>query len=74
MLTTGAGLCVAIPYFLLYNHLPLRVQTLTRLTETRTEELLDTLTETKAHEAGQAHEAIPGAEQAPTRELTRHAV
>ena len=76
MLTTGAGLCVAIPYFLLYNHLTMRVQALTRLTEARTEELLDTLTETKAHAAAHtaASEAMPGAGQVPTRELTRHAV
>ena len=66
MLTTAAGLTVAIPYYLLYNHLTSRIQHLTRLTETRTEELLDTLTGTAAQEA------LP--EAVPLQEPTRHAV
>jgi len=48
MLTTAAGLSVAIPYYLLYNHLTTRVQGLARLTETRTEEFLDALTESSS--------------------------
>ncbi len=66
MLTTAAGLTVAIPYYLLYNHLTSRIQRLTRLTETRTEELLDALTGTTAQEA------LP--EAVPLQEPTRHAV
>jgi len=66
MLTTAAGLAVAIPYYLLYNHLTSRIQRLTRLTETRTEELLDALTGTTAQEA------LP--EAVPLQEPTRHAV
>lgn len=45
MITTAAGLSVAIPYYLIYNHLVGRVKVLTRLTEERTEELVDLLTE-----------------------------
>ena len=48
MLTTAAGLSVAIPYYLLYNHLTTRVQGLARLTESRTEEFLDALTESSS--------------------------
>lgn len=50
MITTAAGLSVAIPYYLVYNHLTTRVGALTRLTEERTEEFVDLLTETKATE------------------------
>ena len=66
MLTTAAGLTVAIPYYLLYNHLTSRIQRLTRLTETRTEDLLDALTGTTAQEA------LP--EAVPLQEPARHAV
>lgn len=45
MITTAAGLSVAIPYYLIYNHLVTRVKVLTRLTEERTEEFVDLLTE-----------------------------
>jgi biopolymer transport protein ExbB len=45
MITTAAGLSVAIPYYLIYNHLVTRVKTLTRLTEECTEEFVDLLTE-----------------------------
>ncbi len=45
MITTAAGLSIAIPYYLIYNHLVTRVKTLTRLTEERTEEFVDLLTE-----------------------------
>ncbi len=68
MLTTAAGLTVAIPYYLLYNHLTSRVQNLTRLTEARTEELLDTLTGTSVQEA------LPEAVPLQTQEPARHAV
>jgi biopolymer transport protein ExbB len=50
MITTAAGLSVAIPYYLIYNHLATRVKTLTRLTEERTEEFIDLLTEETAKE------------------------
>jgi biopolymer transport protein ExbB len=50
MITTAAGLSVAIPYYLVYNHLVTRVGALTRLTEERTEEFVDLLTETKTTE------------------------
>lgn len=66
MLTTAAGLTVAIPYYLLYNHLTSRIQLLTRLTETRTEDLLDALTGTPTQEA------LP--EAVPLQEPARHAV
>lgn len=46
MITTAAGLVVAIPYYLIYNYLVTRVGMLTRLTEERTEEFVDLLTET----------------------------
>jgi biopolymer transport protein ExbB len=45
MITTAAGLSVAIPYYLIYNHLVSRVKALTRLTEERAEEFVDLLTE-----------------------------
>ena len=50
MITTAAGLIVAIPYYLIYNHLVTRVATLTRLTEERTDELVDLLSEVKTKE------------------------
>jgi len=50
MITTAAGLIVAIPYYLVYNHLVTRVKDLTRLTEERTEELVDLLSEVKTKE------------------------
>lgn len=46
MITTAAGLSVAIPYYLIHNHLVSRVGALTRLTEERTEEFVDMLAET----------------------------
>ena len=45
-ITTAAGLIIAIPYYLIHNHLVTRVGALTRLTEERAEELVDMLTET----------------------------
>jgi len=50
MITTAAGLIIAIPYYLIYNHLVTRVNTLTRLTEERTDEFVDLLTEVKVKE------------------------
>ncbi len=50
MLTTGAGLSVAIPYYLIYNHLTTRVKNLTRLTEEHTETLVDLLIEPETQE------------------------
>ncbi|MGH7963342.1 MAG: MotA/TolQ/ExbB proton channel family protein [Candidatus Binatia bacterium] len=50
MITTAAGLSVAIPYYLIYNHLASRVKDLTRLTEERTEELVDLLGEVQLKE------------------------
>jgi len=50
MITTAAGLIIAIPYYLIYNHLVTRVATLTRLTEERTEEFVDLLTDVKIKE------------------------
>lgn len=67
MLTTAAGLGVAIPYYLLYNHLTSRVQRLTRLTEERTETLLDALEAAKRAPAAQPV-------QLSSQEPTRHAV
>ena len=46
MITTAAGLIVAIPYYLIHNHLVTRVGALTRLTEEHAEELVDMLAET----------------------------
>lgn len=48
MITTAAGLIIAIPYYLIHNHLVTRVGRLTRLTEERAEEFIDLLAETKA--------------------------
>lgn len=45
MITTAAGLSVAIPYYLIHNHLVTRVGALARLTEERTEEFVDLLSE-----------------------------
>jgi len=50
MITTAAGLIIAIPYYLLYNHLVTRISTLTRQTEERTEEFVDLLTVTNLRE------------------------
>lgn len=50
MITTATGLSIAIPYYLIYNHLVTRVATLTRLTEERTEEFVDLLAEVKTKE------------------------
>jgi biopolymer transport protein ExbB len=50
MITTAAGLIIAIPYYLVYNHLVTRVGTLTRLTEEQTDEFVDLLTEMKTEE------------------------
>jgi len=50
MITTAAGLIIAIPYYLLYNHLVTRIGTLTRQTEERTEEFVDLLTVTNLRE------------------------
>ncbi len=50
MITTAAGLIVAIPYYLIYNHLVTRVTTLTRLTEERTDEFVDLLAEVNIKE------------------------
>jgi biopolymer transport protein ExbB len=45
MITTAAGLSIAIPYYLIHNHLVTRVGALTRLTEERAEEFVDMLSE-----------------------------
>ncbi|MGE0680305.1 MAG: MotA/TolQ/ExbB proton channel family protein [Candidatus Binatia bacterium] len=45
MITTAAGLSVAIPYYLIHNHLVTRVGVLTRFTEERAEEFVDMLSE-----------------------------
>jgi biopolymer transport protein ExbB len=50
MITTAAGLSVAIPYYLIYNHLVTRVATLTRLTEERADEFVDLLAEVNIKE------------------------
>ena len=50
MITTAAGLIVAIPYYLIYNHLVTRVNTLTRLTEERADEFVDLLAEVNIKE------------------------
>jgi biopolymer transport protein ExbB len=49
MITTAAGLSIAIPYYLIYNHLVTRVATLTRLTEERTEAFVDLLIQGNAN-------------------------
>jgi len=50
MITTAAGLIVAIPYYLIYNHLVGKIGHLTRLTEERTEEFVDLVTQTNVKE------------------------
>jgi len=45
MITTAAGLIIAIPYYLIYSYLVTRVKNLTRILEERTETLVDLLTE-----------------------------
>ena len=50
MITTAAGLIIAIPYYLVYNHLVTRVSTLTRLTEERADQFVDLLSEVKIKE------------------------
>jgi biopolymer transport protein ExbB len=50
MITTAAGLIIAIPYYLIYNHLVTRIGALTRQTEERTEEFVDLLTVTNLRE------------------------
>jgi biopolymer transport protein ExbB len=50
MITTAAGLMVAIPYYLIYNHLVGKIGNLTRLTEERTEEFVDLMAQTNIKE------------------------
>jgi biopolymer transport protein ExbB len=50
MITTAAGLIIAIPYYLLYNHLVTRIGVLARQTEERTEEFVDLLAVTNFRE------------------------
>lgn len=50
MITTAAGLIIAIPYYLFYNHLVSRIDGLARQTEERTEELVDLLAVTNFRE------------------------
>lgn len=50
MITTAAGLIVAIPYYLIYNHLVGKIGNLTRLTEERTEEFVDLVTQINVKE------------------------
>jgi biopolymer transport protein ExbB len=50
MITTAAGLTVAIPYYLIYNHLVGKIGRLTRLTEERTEEFVDLVAQTNVKE------------------------
>ena len=50
MITTAAGLIIAIPYYLLYNHLVTRIGALARQMEDRTEEFVDLLTVTNLRE------------------------
>ncbi len=50
MITTAGGLIVAIPYYLIYNHLVTKVGQLTRLTEERTEEFVDLVTDMNVKE------------------------
>jgi biopolymer transport protein ExbB len=50
MITTAAGLIVAIPYYLAYNHLVTQVGALTRRTEERAEEFVDLLAVTNLRE------------------------
>jgi biopolymer transport protein ExbB len=58
MITTAAGLLVAIPYYLIYNHLVSRVGSLTRLTEERTEEFVDLVAETNVSTKEPARHAL----------------
>jgi biopolymer transport protein ExbB len=50
MITTAAGLIVAIPYYLLYNHLVGKIGNLTRLTEERTEAFVDLVVQSNVKE------------------------
>ena len=50
MITTVAGLSVAIPYYLVYTHLVIRVKNLTQVLEEGTEAFIDLLTEEKGKE------------------------
>lgn len=50
MITTAAGLIVAIPYYLVYNHLVGKIGNLTRLTEERTEEFVDLVVQSNVKE------------------------
>jgi len=50
MITTAAGLIVAIPYYLIYNHLVGKIGNLTRLTEERTEEFVDLVLQSNVKE------------------------
>ena len=50
MITTAAGLIVAIPYYLIYNHLVGKIGNLTRLTEERTEEFVDLVVQSNVRE------------------------
>ena len=50
MITTAAGLIVAIPYYLIYNHLVGKIGNLTRLTEERTEEFVDLVVQSNVKE------------------------
>jgi biopolymer transport protein ExbB len=51
MITTAAGLSIAIPYYLVYNHLVTRIKNLTRILEERTEAFIDLLTEKEGKES-----------------------
>jgi biopolymer transport protein ExbB len=50
MITTAAGLIVAIPYYLIYNHLVGKIGNLTRFTEERTEEFVDLVVQSNVKE------------------------
>jgi biopolymer transport protein ExbB len=50
MITTAAGLIVAIPYYLIYNHLVGKIGNLTRLTEERAEEFVDLVVQSNVKE------------------------
>jgi biopolymer transport protein ExbB len=50
MITTATGLIVAIPYYLVYNHLVTQIGALTRQTEARAEEFVDLLAITNLRE------------------------
>lgn len=51
MITTAAGLIVAIPYYLVYNYLVGKIGNLTRLTEEHTEEFVDLIAEPDVKES-----------------------